>query len=170
MSSFQRTLALVKPHWCSATAPYARLSHEQACTLALGFVRRSGLQLGRVRRRQLSREQAEQLYQSHRGKFFYPRLISYISSGTVTAIELEGDSAITRWREQLGPTRRNEALAVPDCARAQYGFSDTRNAMHGSDEDGANDEIDFFFSDEATKLDESVRSEFLKIITQAKSK
>ena len=101
----------------------------------------------------LTRADAERLYGSHRGRFFYPRLVSFAASGPVTALELTGDDAVARWRAALGPTRRAEALAVPDCARARCGFSDTRNALHGSDADeSAAAELAFFFGEEGAAL------------------
>jgi nucleoside-diphosphate kinase len=49
----------------------------------------------------------------------------------------------------MGPTHKEKALqANPNCIRALYGYSDTRNAVHGSDsEETALKEIKFFFPD-----------------------
>ena len=51
--------------------------------------------------------QAERFYEEHRGKFFYQRLVEFMSSGEFHALVLAHPSepAITKWRGMLGLTK-----------------------------------------------------------------
>src|SRR5216684_4142447 len=57
----------------------------------------------------VSRELAEAHYAVHQGKFFYPDLVSYIGSGPVVAMVLEGVEVIKAVRLMVGSTRPHEA-------------------------------------------------------------
>jgi nucleoside-diphosphate kinase len=58
---------------------------------------------------------------------------------------LEGDKAISRWRELMGPT--DSKKAPPGTIRASFGTSIERNAVHGSDgPDTARFELGWFFA------------------------
>jgi nucleoside-diphosphate kinase len=101
-----------------------------------------------VERRDLtiSRELAELHYAEHKGKPFYPSLVDYITSGPVTVAILEGDDAIARARELMGPT--DPAKATPGTIRGDFGESIDRNTIHGSDSPAsAQREISLFFGD-----------------------
>ncbi|KXJ27753.1 Nucleoside diphosphate kinase 6 [Exaiptasia diaphana] len=94
-----------------------------------------------------TKDEAERFYAEHKGRFFYNRLVGFMSSGPMMAMVLSGESAITRWRQLIGPTHSYRARDVaPHSIRALYGISDTRNVTHGSDsEETARKEIKFFF-------------------------
>lgn len=69
-----------------------------------------------------------------------------MSSGPITAIVIYGPNAISEWRNIIGPTHIAKARENPDCLRSKYGFSDTKNAFHGSDSrENAVKEIKHFF-------------------------
>ena len=54
---------------------------------------------------------AEQFYSAHSSKPFFGELVSFITSGTVTAAIIEGDNAINLTREIIGkPTLRKLVL------------------------------------------------------------
>uniref|UniRef100_A0A3B1JPL4 Nucleoside diphosphate kinase n=1 Tax=Astyanax mexicanus TaxID=7994 RepID=A0A3B1JPL4_ASTMX len=90
---------------------------------------------------------SERFYAEHEGRFFYQRLVEFMSSGPMRAYILAREDAITRWRELMGPTKVYRArYTSPSTIRAQYGLTDTRNTTHGSDsEESAKREIAFFF-------------------------
>ncbi|XP_031549202.1 nucleoside diphosphate kinase 6-like [Actinia tenebrosa] len=96
-----------------------------------------------------TRKEAEKFYAEHEGRFFYNRLVGFMSSGPMTAMILSRQDAISRWRELMGPTHSYRARDIaPISIRALYGISDTRNVTHGSDSDeSAMNEIKFFFPD-----------------------
>jgi nucleoside-diphosphate kinase len=95
----------------------------------------------------LSRAEAEEFYGVHAGKPFFERLVDFMSSGRIVAMELVAEDAIATWRALIGPTDSNTARATaPDSLRAAFGTDNTRNACHGSDApDTAAAEAAFFF-------------------------
>lgn len=109
----------------------------------------NGFQIARTKIAKLSRAGAEQFYAEHREKFFYNRLVSFMSSGSAHFHVLVRDDAITGWRSLLGPTKVFKArFEAPESIRGRYGISDTRNCGHGSDSDEtAKREVEFVFPD-----------------------
>merc|ERR1719436_2238191 len=107
----------------------------------------SGFLVVRSRLTCLTRSAAEQFYAEHRGKFFYNRLVTFMSSGPCQPLILAGQDAISRWRELMGPTKVfRTRFSHPESVRGRFGLTDTRNVSHGSDsEETARAEISFFF-------------------------
>ena len=94
----------------------------------------------------LSKEEAEQFYQVHQTKPFYNDLCSYLSSGPIKVMILEGENVIKRNRELMGAT--DPLKAEEGTIRKLYGISIDKNSVHGSDSsENAKIEIDFFFKD-----------------------
>lgn len=90
----------------------------------------------------------ERFYGEHKGRFFYPRLVHYMGSGPIIAVVLKGPSAISSWRELIGPTHKSKAIQTQGCLRGEFAISDTKNSFHGSDSvPNAKDEILQFFPD-----------------------
>jgi nucleoside-diphosphate kinase len=54
-----------------------------------------------------------------------------MTSGPVVVAVLQGERAIARWRDLLGPTNAEEA--PEDTVRGRFGTDIERNAAHGSD-------------------------------------
>jgi len=105
----------------------------------------SGLKLRDMRLMHLSQGQAERFYEVHKARPFYGDLCKYMTSGPVVVMVLEGDQAITRWRELMGAT--DPAKAGAGTIRKDFGENIERNAVHGSDApETAAQEIPFFFS------------------------
>ncbi|KAM9703133.1 nucleoside diphosphate kinase 6 isoform 1-T3 [Menidia menidia] len=95
------------------------------------------------------KEDSERFYAEHSGRFFYQRLVEFMSSGPMRAYILAREDAIRHWRELMGPTKVFRArYTSPGSIRAQFGLTDTRNTTHGSDSpESAQREISFFFPD-----------------------
>jgi nucleoside-diphosphate kinase len=92
----------------------------------------------------LSKKEAEGFYAVHRGKAFFERLTTFMSSGRALVMVLEGESVISRLREVMGST--NPAHAAPGTIRKLYATDIKRNAVHGSDApETAAFEIGYFF-------------------------
>jgi nucleoside-diphosphate kinase len=105
----------------------------------------SGLKIRGMRLMHLARSQAERFYEVHKARPFYNDLCKYMTSGPVVVMVLEGDKAITRWRELMGAT--DPAKANAGTLRKDFGENIERNAVHGSDApETAAQEIPFFFS------------------------
>ncbi|KAM7367972.1 hypothetical protein PAMP_014230 [Pampus punctatissimus] len=95
------------------------------------------------------RQDSERFYAEHSGRFFYQRLVEFMSSGPMRAYVLAREDAIQHWRDLMGPTKVFRArYTSPASIRAQFGLTDTRNTTHGSDSvESAQREIHFFFPD-----------------------
>ena len=94
---------------------------------------------------QISKEEAEKFYKFHQTKPFYDKLCSYLSSGPIIAIILDGENAIQKNRDLMGVT--DPKKAKDGTIRKLYGISIDKNSVHGSDSpENAKTEIDFFFN------------------------
>jgi nucleoside-diphosphate kinase len=92
-----------------------------------------------------SKKDAEGFYVVHKERPFYSSLTTYMSSGPIMAMVLEGENAIRRNREMMGAT--NPAEALKGTIRGDFGESIESNVVHGSDSQASADfEIPYFFS------------------------
>ena len=93
----------------------------------------------------ISKEEAEDFYKVHQTKPFYEKLCSYLSSGPIIVMILDGENAIQKNRELMGAT--DPQKAKEGTIRKLYGISIEKNSVHGSDSPkNAKAEIDFFFN------------------------
>lgn len=93
----------------------------------------------------ISRELAETHYGEHRDKPFFGGLVSFITSGPVVAMVLEGENAISEWRKMMGAT--NPKDAAPGTIRGDFATTLDENVAHGSDApETAQREIGIFFT------------------------
>ena len=110
----------------------------------LTMIDAGGLTLVAGRVTQLAPAEAERFYAVHKERKFFPDLVRFMSSGPVFVGVLEGDGAITRWRELMGPT--DSTKAPKGTIRGEFGTDVEQNAAHGSDApETARAEIAFFF-------------------------
>ena len=94
----------------------------------------------------ISKEEASEFYKVHQSKPFYEALCSYLSSGPIIVMILEGENAIKENRRIMGATNPKEAQE--GTIRKLYGISIDKNSVHGSDSlENAKKEINFFFKD-----------------------
>jgi nucleoside-diphosphate kinase len=92
----------------------------------------------------LSKKMAEDFYFVHKERPFFNDLCTYMSSGPVVVMVLEGDNAVVKNREIMGAT--NPKDSAKGTIRNLYGISLDKNSVHGSDsKENAKIEIDFFF-------------------------
>ena len=132
----ERTLILVKPD------AFARnLTGE-----IIARFERKGLRLVAMQLMTLGRELASEHYAEHEGKAFYEELVSFITSGSLVALVLEGESAITAARQVIGAT--DPLQATTGSIRGDYAVAVGQNMVHGSDApESAAREIGLFFPD-----------------------
>ena len=94
----------------------------------------------------LSKKMAEDFYFVHKARPFFNDLCTYMCSGPVVVMVLEGNDAVAKNREIMGAT--NPKDAVKGTIRNLYGISLDKNSVHGSDsKENAKIEIDFFFKE-----------------------
>jgi len=133
--SIERTFGIVKP---DAVA-------KNAVGGVIAMVEGAGLRVLGLKMLKLSQAQAEAFYAVHKERPFYGDLVRFMTSGPCVVMALEGESAVTRYRETMGPT--DSAKAGPNTIRGKFGANIEKNAVHGSDgPDTAKVEIGFFFS------------------------
>ena len=89
---------------------------------------------------------AKDFYFVHKKKSFFNDLCTYMSSGPIVVMVLEGNDAVAKNREIMGAT--NPKDAAKGTIRNLYGISLDKNTVHGSDsKENAKIEIDFFFKE-----------------------
>ena len=94
----------------------------------------------------LTKEQAEGFYAEHQDKPFFANLIKFMMSGPIVVQVLQGENAVERYRQLMGPTDLSKAAA--GTLRADFANSMRENAVHGSDSlASAEREIAYFFVD-----------------------
>jgi nucleoside-diphosphate kinase len=111
-----------------------------------------GLEVVGMKMRHFSLETIQQHYAVHAERPFYKDLVSFMTSGPVVAIALQGNNAITVVRTVVGPT--NSAEAAPGTIRGDFGMSFSHNMIHASDSQEASaTELALFFGDEGDLID-----------------
>jgi nucleoside-diphosphate kinase len=130
----ERTLILVKPD------AFARnLTGE-----IIARFERKGLRLVAMSLMTMSRDLAARHYAEHEGKGFYEELVSFITSGPLVAMVLEGEQAVVAARQVIGAT--NPLEATTGSIRGDYAISVGQNMVHGSDSpESAAREVALFF-------------------------
>ena len=130
----ERTLSIIKPD-----AVERNLENN-----IKNFFSNNSLRIVDSKKIQITKEEAEEFYKVHQSKPFYNDLCSYLSSGPIVVIILEGQNAIIQNRRLMGAT--DPKKAEKGTLRFLYGISIDKNSVHGSDSlDNAKKEIDFFF-------------------------
>ncbi len=132
----ERTLSIVKPDGVERGLigeVMARFEKEAIKIVAIKMVK-------------MEKAQAEGFYAVHRGKPFFNSLTTFMSSGPIVALVLEGEGVIAKNREIMGAT--NPAEAAAGTIRADFASEIEKNIVHGSDSpETAQKEIAFFFSE-----------------------
>jgi nucleoside-diphosphate kinase len=106
-----------------------------------------GLRIVAMKMMWIDRRLAEQHYEVHRGKPFFPGLIGYITSAPVVVAVLEGSRAVQIVRATMGAT--DPLAAGPGTIRGDLAVEIGRNLVHGSDSpETAQREIALFFRPE----------------------
>jgi len=133
--ALERTFGIVKP---DAVA-------KGAIGGVIDMIEKAGLKVIGLRRVKLETSQAESFYAVHKARPFFKDLVAFMTSGPCVVMALEGEDAIARYREVMGPTDSKKAPA--GTIRQKYGTDIEKNAVHGSDgPDTARAEIGFFFA------------------------
>jgi nucleoside-diphosphate kinase len=106
-----------------------------------------GFQIVGLKAMQISRELAERHYAVHKGKPFYPRLMTYITSSPVIVMVVQAVNGIAVARKMMGATFGSKA--EPGTIRGDFGLSNSFNQIHGSDSpEAAETEIALYFKPE----------------------
>ncbi|OGL40780.1 MAG: nucleoside-diphosphate kinase [Candidatus Schekmanbacteria bacterium RIFCSPHIGHO2_02_FULL_38_11] len=131
----ERSLVMVKPDGVAKGAAGDIISRFE----------KAGLRLIGLKMIHMEKRKAEGFYIVHRERPFYNDLTNFMSSGPTVVIALEGEGAIAKIRDMMGPTDSKKALK--GTIRGEWGTDVEKNAVHGSDsKESASFEIPYFFN------------------------
>ncbi len=134
MSNHEQTLSIIKPD-----AVERNLSDK-----IKDFFIQNNLNIKDSKKLQITKDEAAEFYKVHQSKPFYNDLCSYLSSGPIEVMILEGENAVLKNRKLMGAT--DPKNADENTIRKLYGISIDKNSVHGSDSlANAKTEINFFF-------------------------
>ena len=134
MNNLEQTLSIVKPD-----AVERNLVEE----IKNVFIK-NNLIIKDSKKIHISKDEASEFYKVHQSKPFYNNLCTYLSSGPIYVMILEGENAVLANRKIMGAT--NPKDAEENTIRKLYGISIDKNSVHGSDSvENAKKEIQFFF-------------------------
>ncbi len=131
----ERTLVIVKPDGVEKNVIGEVIRRFEA----------AGLKVVALRMVRLDADGARGFYHVHEDRPFFGSLVSFMTSGPVVPMVLEGEGAIARVRAVMGAT--DPLKADPGTIRRDHASSIERNIVHGSDAPAtAAFEIGYFFS------------------------
>ena len=132
----ENTLSIIKPDAVSKNVIGKILDRFES----------SGLKIVAIKMLHLDKDMAEGFYAEHKGKPFFDKLITFMTSGPVIVQVLSGENAIKTNRELMGNTNPEEAAS--GTIRSDFAESIDANAVHGSDSsESAEREISYFFTE-----------------------
>jgi nucleoside-diphosphate kinase len=135
--ALERTLSIIKPDAVGKNHIGDIISRFE----------KSGLRIIAAKMKQLSQKEAEGFYAVHKERPFFKDLVSFMLTGPVLIMVLEGDNAVTKNRDIMGAT--DPKKAAPGTIRADFAKTIDENAVHGSDSsENARIEIAYFFKNE----------------------
>ena len=134
MNSIEQTLSIIKPD---------AVERNLADDIKNIFIK-NNLNIVNSKKIHITKDEASEFYKVHQSKPFYNDLCTYLSSGPIVVMILEGKNAVLANRKLMGST--NPKDAEENTIRKLYGISIDKNSVHGSDSiENAKKEIDFFF-------------------------
>ena len=134
MSSLEQTLSIIKPDAVERNLE----------GVIKNFFEKNNLKIIKSKKVKISKEEASEFYKIHQTKPFYGELCTYLSSGPIVVMILEGENAVSKNRQIMGAT--DPKKAEDGTLRKMYGLSIDKNSVHGSDSvENAKIEISFFF-------------------------
>ena len=117
----ERTLSIIKPDGVKKGLIGEIISRFE----------KNNIKIASMKMLHLSKKEAEGFYAVHKARPFFDSLTTFIASGPVVVMVLEGKDVIKRNRDLMGATNPNDAL--PDTIRKDYADSIESNIVHGSD-------------------------------------
>jgi|TARA_B100001093_G_scaffold510909_1_gene577698 nucleoside-diphosphate kinase len=107
-------------------------------------VESKGFNITKIKMMTISKELAEEHYEEHKDKPFFEALVSFITSGPVVAMQVEGKDVVLQIRNIMGAT--NPIESTPGSIRGDLATELDKNVVHGSDSDeSAERELSLFF-------------------------
>jgi len=105
----------------------------------------NGIRIAAMKMVCLTRPQAEGFYAVHKERPFFDSLVTFMTSGPIVVMVLEGDDVIAKNRTLMGATNYKEA--ADGTIRRDFATDIEKNVVHGSDAlETAEFEINYFFN------------------------
>ena len=137
MADTQRTFIMVKPDGVKRKLAGEVISRIEA----------KGYSIRSMKLFTIDEALAKEHYGEHVDRPFFGELVSFITSGPVVAMVVEGPEAISGMRQIMGAT--NPLEAAPGSIRGDFASEIGENIVHGSDSPtSAQREIGLFFPSE----------------------
>jgi nucleoside-diphosphate kinase len=131
----QQTLSIIKPDGVA----------KGLIGKVIGRIENQGLKIKAMKLIQMTKTQAEGFYAVHKERPFFNSLTDFMTSGPVVVMILEGENAISQWRDMMGATNYKEA--AEGTIRHEFATDIEKNVVHGSDApETAAFEIAYFFN------------------------
>ena len=107
-------------------------------------VEAKGFSITKIKMMTISKDLAEKHYEEHKDKPFFSDLVSFIISGPVVAMQVEGENVVVQIRNLMGATNPSES--TPGSIRGDLATELDKNVVHGSESDeSAERELSLFF-------------------------
>ncbi|KPA10147.1 Nucleoside diphosphate kinase [Candidatus Magnetomorum sp. HK-1] len=105
----------------------------------------NGIRIAAMKMIHLTQAQAEGFYAVHKKRPFFNSLISFMTSGPIVVMILEGEDVIAKNRTLMGATNYKDA--DEGTIRRDFATDIEKNVVHGSDaSETAAFEINYFFN------------------------
>ncbi|MGE5086433.1 MAG: nucleoside-diphosphate kinase [Bacillota bacterium] len=132
--AIEQTFSIIKPNAMKKNAIGDIVSMFEA----------NGLKIAAAKITVLTAEKAGEFYAEHKARPFFGELVSFMTSGPVMLMCLQGEGAVLKNREIMGAT--DPKKAAPGTIRSKFGDNVGENAVHGSDSvESAARELALFF-------------------------
>ncbi len=132
--SIEQTFSIIKPNAMKKNCLGDIVSMFEA----------NGLKIAAAKIQVISKSKCEEFYGEHKARPFFGELVTFMTSGPVMLMCLQGENAVAKNREIMGAT--DPKKAAPGTIRFKFGDNVGENAAHGSDSlDSANRELSLFF-------------------------
>ncbi len=119
--SIEQTFSIIKPNAMKKNCLGDIVSMFEA----------NGLKIAAAKIQIISKSKCEEFYGEHKARPFFGELVSFMTSGPVMLMCLQGENAVAKNREIMGAT--DPKKAAPGTIRFKFGDSVGENAAHGSD-------------------------------------
>jgi nucleoside-diphosphate kinase len=130
-----KTLSIIKPDGVA----------RQVIGKVIQRIEDAGLNIVAMKMIKMTSAEAKGFYEVHEGKPFFESLTDFMSSGPCVVMVLEGDNAITKYRQLMGAT--DYTKAEEGTIRRLFATDIEKNVVHGSDSESSADfEINYFFN------------------------
>ena len=119
--AIEQTFSIIKPNAMKKNAIGDIVSMFEA----------NGLKIAAAKITVLTADKAGEFYAEHKARPFFGELVSFMTSGPVMLMCLQGEGAVLKNREIMGAT--DPKKAAPGTIRSKFGDNVGENAVHGSD-------------------------------------